>query len=280
MLKIKAYEEDTFSFYQDIVKSKNKTKMKPDIKKELAAISNTQSQYFEDYDDAFDMDSLALMQSMPYSENDKVNLKSLYNYRNKRIQALKNTLTTHPHHREHIFSTCQNCTINDVDSMDHVLGQTEFPEYSVHPKNLFPCCSDCNRKKSDKFVDDNGSQLFLNLFIDDLPKSHYLKVRFEANWMPRFYLEQPDDVTDDVFNLINNHYEHLDLLERFRGKGGEIINNLKAIIKGYKGLEVNIGDKINDQCKDLETYLGYNHRQVVIYRELAASQDFIQHCMT
>ncbi|WP_220491502.1 MULTISPECIES: hypothetical protein [unclassified Pseudoalteromonas] len=102
--------------------------------------------------------------------------------------------------------------------MDHVLGQTEFPEYSVHPKNLFPCCSDCNRKKSDKFVDDKGSQLFLNLFIDDLPKSHYLKVR--------------------------------------------------------------IGDKINEQCKDLETYLGYNHRQVVIYRELAASQDFIQHCMT
>ena len=78
MLKIRAYGEDTFSFYQDIVKSKNKTKMKPDIKKELAAISDTQTQYFENYDNAFDMDSLALMQSMPYSENDKVNLKSLY----------------------------------------------------------------------------------------------------------------------------------------------------------------------------------------------------------
>jgi len=280
MLKIRAYEEDTFSFYQDIVKSKNKTKMKPDIKKELAAISDTQSKYFADYDHAFDVDLLAVMQSMPYSENDKANLKSLYNYRNKKIQALKNTLTTHPHHREHIFSTCQNCTINDVDSMDHVLGQTEFPEYSVHPKNLFPCCSDCNRKKSDKFVDGNGSHLFLNLFIDDLPKSHYLKVRFEANWMPRFYLEQPDDVSDDVFNLIKSHYKHLDLLERFRGKGGEIISNLKAIIKGYKGLKVNIEDKINEQCTELETYLGYNHRQVVIYRELGASQDFIQHCMT
>ena len=84
MLKIKAYEEDSFSFYKDIVKSKNRTKAKPDIKEQLAAICDTQSQYFDDYDDAFDMNSLALMLNMPYSDNDKVNLKSLYNYRNKR----------------------------------------------------------------------------------------------------------------------------------------------------------------------------------------------------
>jgi len=278
MLKIKAYEEDSFSFYKDIVKSKNKTKAKPDIKEQLAAISDTQSQYFDDYDDAFDMNSLALMLSMPYSDNDKVNLKSLYNYRNKRIQALKNTLTTHPHYKEHILNTCQNCTINEVDSMDHVLGQTEFPEYSVHPKNLFPCCTACNRKKSDNYAKEDGSLLFLNLFIDDLPQSQYLKVEFDTNWMPLFYLEQPGDVTDDVFNLIKSHYEQLDLLQRFRGSSSGIISTLKATIKSFKGMGINIRDKIDEQCKDQELFLGYNHRQIVIYRALGSSDDFIHEC--
>ncbi|MDO6488424.1 hypothetical protein Q4503_11975 [Colwellia sp. 6_MG-2023] len=279
MLKIKAYEEDSFSFYKEIVKSKNKTKAKPDIKEQLAAISDTQSQYFDDYDDAFDKNSLALMLSMPYSDNDKVNLKSLYNYRNQRIQALKNTLTKHPHYKEHILNTCQNCTINEVDSMDHVLGQTEFPEYSVHPKNLFPCCTACNRKKSDNYTKEDGSLLFLNLFIDDLPQSQYLKVDFDANWMPRFYLEQPDNVTDNVFNLIKSHYEQLDLLQRFRGSSSGIISTLKATIKSFKGLDINIGDKIDEQCKDQELFLGYNHRQIVIYRALGSSDDFIHECM-
>jgi hypothetical protein len=279
MLKIKAYEEDSFSFYKDIVKSKNRTKAKPDIKEQLAAICDTQSQYFDDYDDAFDMNSLALMLNMPYSDNDKVNLKSLYNYRNKRIQALKNTLTTHPHYNEHILNTCQNCTINEVDSMDHVLGQTEFPEYSVHPKNLFPCCTACNRKKSDNYTKEDGSLLFLNLFIDDLPQSQYLKVDFDDNWMPRFYLEQPDNVTDNVFNLIKSHYEQLDLLQRFRDSSSGIISTLKATIKSFKGVDINIGDKIDEQCKDLELFLGYNHRQLVIYRALGSSDDFIHECL-
>tara|TARA_Y100000782_G_scaffold49352_1_gene55152 strand:- start:8677 stop:8838 length:162 start_codon:yes stop_codon:yes gene_type:complete len=52
MIKIRAYEEDSFSFYKDIVKSKRKTEANPDLKEELAVISDTQSQYFEDYDDA------------------------------------------------------------------------------------------------------------------------------------------------------------------------------------------------------------------------------------
>lgn len=42
---------------------------------------------------------------------------------------------------------CHYCGINMVDTFDHYLPKSLFPEYSVMPINLFPCCAQCNRKK-------------------------------------------------------------------------------------------------------------------------------------
>ncbi|EJL6904834.1 hypothetical protein NMT21_002973 [Vibrio cholerae] len=162
--------------------------------------------------------------------------------------------------------------------MDHILGQSKFPEFSVHPKNLFPCCSVCNKKKSDDYVDEEGQQLFLNLFLDDLPKSQYLHVEFDKNWPPRFYLKQPEDVSDDLFRLIESHYKRLDLLDRFRDNSNHIISTLKSTIKVFK--EENIKEKIEELCLDLEPTLGYNHRQIILYRALGSSKKFIIDCIS
>jgi hypothetical protein len=277
MLKIKPYEEDSSPFYEEIVNSKRNTTTKPRLKEEMAAISNIQSSYFDDYDEAFRSNSLATIIAASYDADNKANLKALYSYRSKKIQELKNLLTRHPLHTENILNTCQNCTINESDTMDHILGQTEFPEFAVHPKNLFPCCSVCNKKKSDKYLNEEGSQLFLNLFLDDLPQSQYLHVEFGDNWLPRFRLEQPEAVPDNIFNLIERHYERLDLLTRFRDSSNEIISSLRSTIKVFGG--VGIGEKIEELCLELEPVLGYNHRQVVLTRALGSSNDFIIGCV-
>jgi len=277
MLKIKHYEEDSSSFYEDVVTSKRNTTNKPRLKDELATISSTQSSYFDNYDEAFRSNSLISIDAVSYDDNNKTNLKALYSYRSKKIQELKNLLTRHPLHTENILNTCQNCTINEADTMDHILGQTEFPEFAVHPKNLFPCCSVCNKKKSDKYANEEGSQLFLNLFLDDLPQSQYLHVEFGDNWLPRFRLEQPDGVPDNLFNLIERHYEKLGLLTRFRDSSNEIISSLRSTIKVFGG--AGIKDKIEELCLELEPVLGYNHRQVVLTRALGSSDDFIIDCV-
>lgn len=277
MLKIKYYEENAYSFYEDIIRSKRNTKNKPRFKDEIVAISNAQSDCFDVYDNAFNFNSLVSIDAAAYDDNDKNNLKALYSYRNKKIQELKNALTIHPLHKNSILNTCQNCTINEVDTMDHILGQTEFPEFAVHPKNLFPCCSVCNKKKSDDYVDDEGSQLFLNLFLDDLPQSQYLHVEFGNNWLPRFRLRQPDDISDDLFRLIENHYKRLDLLTRFRDNSNQIISTLRATIRAFK--KEDIKDKIEEICSDLEPTLGYNHRQIILYRALGSSEEFIADCI-
>ncbi|HCH3830657.1 TPA: hypothetical protein NKV24_003138 [Vibrio parahaemolyticus] len=278
MLKIKYYQDDSYSFYKDVIVLKRNTKKNPSFKVDINAIANTQLSYFEVYDDKFFNNSLISIEAAEYAKNDKKNLQTLYSYRSKKIQELKNSLTIHPLHKEHILNTCQNCTINEVDTMDHILGQTKFPEFSVHPKNLFPCCSVCNKKKSDDYVDEEGQQLFLNLFLDDLPKSQYLHVEFDKNWLPRFYLKQPEDVSDDLFRLIDSHYKRLDLLDRFRDNSNHIISTLKSTIKAFK--EENIKEKIEELCLGLEPTLGYNHRQIILYRALGSSQKFIIDCIS
>lgn len=277
MLKIRHYSEDSYSFYEGIVRSKRKTKAKPTFKDEIAELSKTQSNCFSVYDKAFDINALVEIKATKYGNNDKGNLKSLYSYRNKKIQELKNSLTVHPLHKGSILNTCQNCTINEVDTMDHILGQTEFPEFAVHPKNLFPCCSVCNKKKSDNYVDDEGSQLFLNLFLDELPQSQYLHVEFGENWLPHFHLEQSDDISNELFQLIENHYNRLDLLNRFRDNSNQIISTLRSTVRTFR--KEGIKEKIEELCLDLEPTLGYNHRQIVLYRALGSRDDFIADCI-
>lgn len=280
MLKINSYNESSFSFYKDVVSSKRNTVNKPRLKGELETISNDQSSYFDVYDDAFSSNSLSSIAAGSYNDNDKANLNGLYSYRSKKIQELKNLLTRHPLHTENILNTCQNCTINEADTMDHVLAQTEFPEFAVHPKNLFPCCGFCNKKKSDKYVDEEGNLLFLNLFLDDLPQSQYLHVNFGDNWLPRFYLDQPTDVSDKVFNLIKSHYERLDLLTRFSDSSNKIINDIRTTIKVFGGTQIpDIVSKMEEYCLEQGPFLGYNHRQVVLYRALGSSEEFILECM-
>ena len=278
MLKIKPYKDNSFYFYEEVVKSKRNTSTKPKLKEELKEISTDQDSYFKVYDKAFSSNSLSTVQKALYCDNDRGNLSTLYNYRNKKIQELKNYLTRHPLYPQNILNVCQNCTINEVDTLDHVLGQNEFPEFAVHPNNLFPCCSVCNKKKSDKFVDENGSQLFLNLFLDDLPHSQYLYVSFGANWLPSFYLKQPEGVPDTVFNRIESHYERLDLLKRFSDGSNNIISSLRSTIRAFSIADVEVEKRVEDYCREQEPIIGYNHREIVLYRALSSSESFINEC--
>lgn len=72
------------------------------------------------------------------------------------------------------MDTCQYCTLNSVNTLDHIIPKENYPEYAVHPKNLFPACSQCNSKKSNKWLDNNNNFEFINLYSHDLPNLQYL----------------------------------------------------------------------------------------------------------
>ena len=63
---------------------------------------------------------------------------------------------------------CPICGLHECEEMDHFVprDEDEFPEYSAHLSNLIPLCHNCNHKKSNKFLDENGNRIFFNAFYD------------------------------------------------------------------------------------------------------------------
>lgn len=59
------------------------------------------------------------------------------------------------------------------DTLDHILPRSLYPEYSLHTKNLIPCCHACNHAKGTKFYSTKNQRLFLNPYHDS-----YLSEKF------------------------------------------------------------------------------------------------------
>uniref|UniRef100_UPI001D00F3B6 hypothetical protein n=1 Tax=Psychrobacter sp. FME61 TaxID=2742611 RepID=UPI001D00F3B6 len=67
MLKIKPYKDSSFSFYEEVVKSKRNTNTKPELKQELKKISADQDSCFKFYDKAFNSNSLSIVTALQKS---------------------------------------------------------------------------------------------------------------------------------------------------------------------------------------------------------------------
>ena len=153
---------NAITFFDDVVNLKKNTKSDPTYKVRVNLLRNDIQNKFNEYDTLFVKNNLVTINPFGYTNQDKVDLLKLYSYQSKIIQKLKNSITTTEHNR--IINTCQNCTISEVNSFDHIIPKNEFPEFSVNPKNLFPSCTICNGYKSEVWRH-NGTNLFLNLYL-------------------------------------------------------------------------------------------------------------------
>lgn len=276
MLNINSYSEDSLEFYNAIVRGKRSTENNPNLREDLADIQVSQAQRFAIYRDLFNENALESIVQANYPHAKKMALAGLYSYKSKHIKSLKNFLTHHPLFPDRILNTCQNCTINEVSSFDHVLPKTDYPDYSVNPLNLFPCCSVCNSKKLDRFTNDTGDRIFLNLYTDKLPNKEYLFARFDDKNLPVFFLQNINGVSADLYSLIENHYRNLELLERFRAASHEHLGYLSSVIRMLETREIEvIKSKISGLIHDLSRSLGFNHRQIVLYKAVINSDDVL-----
>lgn len=279
MINLNAYGDDSFVFYSAIVEGCKARKNRPDFKQELRSLNDQQKACFVEYDEQFEAKNLQTLTPVTYSQEERNDLRSLYNYQKKKIEKLRLLLTQHPITKRQL-NTCQNCTINEVDTLDHLVPKEEFAEFSVHPKNLFPCCTTCNRIKNDMWRTE-GQCVFLNLYIDPLPEEQFLFVSFDEDWLPEFSIQNIYNIDPLVYQVIESHYQRLNLLERFKRSCHEAISELEATIKSQStvfstGL---IRQFIFEQCAEMKTMYGYNHWKTILKETLAAQDGFIQDCI-
>lgn len=130
MRRIKSYTGDAFNFHKKVLNAKKEGKAKTVV----SDIEETIKTQFECYDTCFKEDTLQNLKAAPVTDEQKEALLNMYSFQMKPFQELLAELTTDEHNR--VSKLCPNCTINNVQSLDHCIPKTEFPEFSDNPKNL------------------------------------------------------------------------------------------------------------------------------------------------
>lgn len=277
MRNLNKTKRNTFEFYKSIVDSKKVTKSDSTYKLRLALMENDIEGLFDVYEKKFKMNILEKLIPKGYVNENKEDLLKLYSYRGKLIQELKIEVTTTKSNRT--INTCQNCTISEINSFDHILPKEEYSEFVVNPLNLFPSCAICNSFKG-KYWSDNGKRKYLNLYLDKLPKEQYLFVRIDCikeTFVLNFYLENRFQIDKDLFSLIESHYMELHLLERFSDNADKVITPFQNSIKPY------LKDFSIEQIKDLTIeseklnllVFGFNYWESILKLTLINDVQFI-----
>ncbi len=278
MKNLNFYKDDAFDFHKKGVDAKKKTKVDADIRDRLNTYNEDIEALYLVYKDNFDKNTIEVITAHGFKDVEKSDLLSLYSYKSKLIQTFKSRITTTATNR--IINTCQNCTIGEVSSFDHILPQDEFSEYVINPLNLFPSCSVCNSLKGKFWKDDGGKRLFLNLYLDTLPDLQYLFVNItyaDNTFSTEFYIENKYGISTALFSLIENHYNRLRLPQRFKESNDLVIPTLQNKIRPYIGkmsLQQIIETTIESAELNRKLY-GFNYWQSILELELVNNPDFI-----
>ncbi|MDB5014657.1 MAG: phage-related protein, partial [Daejeonella sp.] len=91
---------------------------------------------FTEYDQLFNANSLETIAENDVHAGLKAELLGMYSYDNAAVSTLRRQLELLQPNS--VRYTCQYCSLETAEEMDHVVGKDEFPEFSIHPKNLIP----------------------------------------------------------------------------------------------------------------------------------------------
>ncbi len=278
MRNLNPYGGDDFRFHRDIIDSKRNSGADPDYKTRVSGHNTNVETKFDEYRAAFGTNTLQTLNAHPFSDDNRADILRLYSFKSKLIQQLKVDITTTESQR--IISTCQNCTISEVNSFDHYIPKEEFCEYVVNPKNLFPSCTRCNSYKNNIWIDGDNNFLFLNLYLDELPEEQYLFVDIEIEdevIMATFILDNPNNIDSDLYDLIVSHYTRLHLFRRFTENIDSVIVPIENRIRSYAGrLPVHeIAELVIETSQQNKLFFGHNYWKSILEIALVSNDDYL-----
>ena len=242
------------------------------VRGQLTAIHPLIARRYLNYEDALERRALNLMKCDPAAIAQADILRSCYNGTTKALKALKERIrAAQP---ERLLKYCPMCGTTLPGTYDHYLPAVDFPELSVHPMNLVPCCGTCNSKKDDYWISDR-ERLFLHAYTDEIPDQQFLYVELIEVMGLRsvganFRLIRPDDLSDQVWSLIDKHFHRLELLKRYDERGNDEIAEIIADCRSY--IQESGHDPRNflqSRARDRALVYGRNHWIAVLMNAMA-----------
>jgi hypothetical protein len=180
-----------------------------------------------------------------------------------------------------LVSADDNCPfcggIGHPKNLDHYLPKANFPQYSILPANLIPCCRDCNTEKKNAVAQTLGGQS-LHPYLD---KSKY----FTEQWVCasvshsdpvslRFFAKPPGQWSLQEQQRVNSHFREYGLAGRFGIEAGRELATLTHLRKKIlsKMSTQSFQNYLTDVASD--NALRLNDWKRVMYQTLASDQQF------
>lgn len=271
MKNIGFYNKDCINFQLEVIKRKQES----DFKTQLIQGFQEVIDHSNHYSDLFNRNQLNQILRNNTTFHD---YSTLYNYSSKSFIELKNELTTGSEKR---LILCQYCTLNEVSSFDHISPKSEYGAYSIHPLNLFPCCSECNSYKGSRYLEGEDCR-YLNLYKDILPIQQYLFVEINIGNQTKsleieYSVRNDYNIDDNLFRKLRNHYEDFQLLRRFKENSYQEYNILKDSI-GTSLTNVSldmIKTLIRNNINAEKSNYGSNYWKAILKETLINEEDFL-----
>jgi hypothetical protein len=180
------------------------------------------------------------------------------------------------------LDTCAYCGYGEI-TWDHYLPSSKFPEFSVYPTNLIPCCDPCNKQRSDEWIQD-GQRTILNVYYDDIDQQEILldaSITFPGD-LPRarFSLNDEAAARTAFGRFFKRHCERLHLADRFSGRSRRELARMKREISSHGQRSADqVRDHLVAQAEQEGTACGVNHHHAVLLRAASRSPAFIAYCI-
>ena len=162
----------------------------------------------------------------------KQDLNHCYEVRTNTFNLIRGTIFNSQ--SDQLKAFCPYCLLNSPTTLDHYIGQTEFPEFSILVRNLIPCCQVCNQIK-DRYWRRNYRRRFIHFYNDTFLENRFLyaNLLFNNNDVPNlnFELIKPENLTNYQFDIISWHFEDLDLRNKYIGRSNAMLSTEIQIIK-------------------------------------------------
>lgn len=116
------------------------------------------------------------------------------------------------------FDICLYCGIRDSTTLDHFLSKSVYPNFSIYPVNLIPCCGRCNTNKGNyELTIDDEEHFFLHPYFDDFNMKRWLDgfIQIIDNDLYFDYYVEPSNLTGIEYLRINYMVEKLELKELY-----------------------------------------------------------------
>ncbi|MDX8046621.1 HNH endonuclease signature motif containing protein [Gracilibacillus sp. S3-1-1] len=259
--------------HEDILKACTSNIRNQDLKQRVEEELNYFNDSTEKYNNIGDLGKLSQIQSSD-TVNDAISKEEML-FLYKKLSSKGEPARKYYDILLHASKICPFCGYRISGTLDHYLPKARFPEFSVNPLNLIPCCRDCNSAKLTNMP--SNEEETLHPYYDNVEQGKWLfaEIDYKKEIGFSFFVQKPENWTDRKFQKLHNHFNALKLSELYSIIASQEFNDQAHFLKKLyieSGSEI-LKDTLLDFKKSSERHY-VNNWKSAMYEALAESNWF------